>query len=228
MKSISDVVKDLKQHQKRKEDRRIVQMRTAREKAARIKAEQRAAAETAENAEEEQVSAAPAGNEDEGAPAKKRKLDTDTAEATPIKPDLSSDVVAGAAQDADEEPVPEDEEVDASAAWDEPISHIATTVLTKPAPEMRGHTSYLTFATLYPLRIREQLAEQAGTRTGNTTPVPANGAARVAQLAKVESQAATISREVSVGAETEYGSEGLGEAMGTLTEEELFMLQAKP
>jgi tRNA (adenine57-N1/adenine58-N1)-methyltransferase len=32
--------------------------------------------------------------------------------------------------------------------------------LTKPSPEMRGHTSYLTFATFYPASIRAKLAAQ--------------------------------------------------------------------
>lgn len=228
MKSITDVVKDLKQHQKRKEDRRIVQMRTAREKSARIKAEQRAAAEAAEGTSETTVPAVADGAEEDGAPAKKRKLDTEPAYPSAAKPKQIRGAVAADAQDAVDEPSPEDEEGDVAAAWDEPVSHMATTVLTKPAPEMRGHTSYLTFATLYPLRIREQLAEQAEARTGTGTPVPTGGAARVAQLAKEDSQTAINTRETSVGAETEYGSEGFGEAMGTLTEEELFMLQAQP
>jgi len=73
-------------------------------------------------------------------------------------------------------------------------------VLTKPSAEMRGHTSYLTFASYYPRDIREQLQQ--------TKPIPS----RIATL-----------REGSTDT-TEYGSEGLDEVMGTLTEDEILAL----
>lgn len=95
--------------------------------------------------------------------------------------------------------------------WTEPEPYPSEIVLTKPANEMRGHTSYLTFATLYPLAIRNE-----------TAPVERERKSRVDEL----KDAAT---ETSVGTPTEtggsdYGSEGIDEALRTMTEEEMIAL----
>lgn len=42
--------------------------------------------------------------------------------------------------------------------YEEPDVAWSAMTLTKPSPEMRGHTSYLTFATLYPAAIRQEMA----------------------------------------------------------------------
>ena len=87
-------------------------------------------------------------------------------------------------------------------SWSEPEAYPSTTVLTKPASEMRGHTSYLTFATLHPLSIRTEVAPLTKSR--------------VDQLKETE--------ETTEG--SEYGSEGLEEVMRTMTEEEMMSLAA--
>ena len=84
--------------------------------------------------------------------------------------------------------------------WSEPKLDLSDIVLTKPSSEMRGHTSYLTFASMYPTSIREKLATQSDP----------TGGPRMRSRAPSE--------------DTEYGSEGLGEALGTMTEEEMVAL----
>lgn len=93
--------------------------------------------------------------------------------------------------------------------WSEPASQLQTAVLTKPSLEMRGHTSYLTFATLYPASVRAAVDAQEDL----VAPTPT----RVAQLAAVESNRAGSQ-------ETDYGNDGMEQIMGSLTEEQLIAL----
>jgi tRNA (adenine57-N1/adenine58-N1)-methyltransferase len=89
-----------------------------------------------------------------------------------------------------------------SLSWTEPTPYPPTTIYTKPASEMRGHTSYLTFATLYPASIRAEAA------------VP-------------KTRVNTLKEETGTPTEgSEYGSEGLEEVMRTMTEEEMMSLSA--
>jgi tRNA (adenine57-N1/adenine58-N1)-methyltransferase len=126
---VTSVVNRLRDHETRKEERRIVQMRSAREKAAKL-------------------SPRPA----------KRKLDEVELNVTPLTTSRPS-----------------------RSSWKEPPPY-PQMIITKPSSEMRGHTSYLTFASYYPDHIR---ADPEG---------------------------------------SDYGSEGLDEVMGTMTEEEMLAL----
>ena len=95
----------------------------------------------------------------------------------------------------------------------EPVSGLSSVVLTKPSAEMRGHTSYLTFAFYHPAAIRQQLAVQEVSKGG------------LARLAELNGNGDAVQRGGSV--ETEFGSEGMDQVMGTLTEEEMVALAAK-
>ena len=55
-----------------------------------------------------------------------------------------------------------EEETPSKTLYNEPEVNWDSMVLTKPSPEMRGHTSYLTFATFYPASIRAQIEAQDG------------------------------------------------------------------
>lgn len=94
-----------------------------------------------------------------------------------------------------------------SPTWTEPDPYPSSLILTKPAAEMRGHTSYLTFATLHPLAIRNEVA-----------PAPRS---RVDQLKDEE-----VVGSPTEGSGSDYGSEGLEEVMRTMTEEEMMSLAA--
>jgi len=91
--------------------------------------------------------------------------------------------------------------------WTEPEPYPSSLILTKPAAEMRGHTSYLTFASLHPLAIRNEVA-----------PAPKS---RVGQLKEEE-----VIGSPTEGSGSDYGSEGLEEVMRTMTEEEMMSLAA--
>jgi tRNA (adenine57-N1/adenine58-N1)-methyltransferase len=92
-------------------------------------------------------------------------------------------------------------------SWTEPDPYPSSLILTKPAAEMRGHTSYLTFATLHPLAIRNEVAPALKSR--------------VDQLKEEE-----VVGSPTEGSGSDYGSEGLEEVMRTMTEEEMMSLAA--
>nr|XP_019004544.1 tRNA (adenine-N(1)-)-methyltransferase catalytic subunit TRM61 [Kwoniella mangroviensis CBS 8507]OCF68005.1 tRNA (adenine-N(1)-)-methyltransferase catalytic subunit TRM61 [Kwoniella mangroviensis CBS 8507] len=133
-------------------------------------------------------------------PGQKRKLEEDKAEGTP-----SADI------DNEEK---QQEQVKEYSAWIEPDTQLKNVVLTKPTPEMKGHTSYLTFASLYPEIIRNAIAAQESSKSAVATP-------RLAELVAEKLAGRAGSQE------TEYGSDGLDEVMGTLTEEEMIALAGK-
>jgi len=240
---ISSIQKRLSDHETRKEERRIVQMRTAREKARRQKeaAAQAVglvnrsgdgAVEAVKRKAEE--AAKPKGDELEELAAKRRKLDSHTDEVPEAhtgsrsgSADQGGDTrpALTAAPDTDGLPVVNGQSTtNGSAAsspsaktrnkplWSDPSSSLSSIVLTKPSAEMRGHTSYLTFASFYPASIRQQLAEREPVKSG---------VARLADLARDEGDEG---REGTV--ETEFGSDGMDQVMGTLTEEEMIALAA--
>ncbi|WWC68912.1 uncharacterized protein I206_102848 [Kwoniella pini CBS 10737] len=173
--SVSSIVDQLKAHEKRKTDRRAVQMRIARDKARRQK-----------EAESGMVSERPVEV------GSKRKIDE--------------------RQESSMEQSQEEEEEYArtSPTWIEPITQLDSIVLTKPTAEMKGHTSYLTFASYYPESIRSAIAAQDIGKSAIATP-------RLAELVN-EGRVRAGSQE------TEYGSDGLDEVMGTMTEEEMIAL----
>lgn len=162
--TVEDAVKRLKNSERHREERRALQMRNAREKAALKKLE-----------EEGRLDATAAdGDKGENRPAKRTKTDNEPFTSATAEP-LSSG------------PSP-------------PL------LLSKPTPEMRGHTSYLTFARMYPLSIR---------KASEPTPVVA---------VPTTLAAAVPSREGTV--ETQFSSGGLDQAIGTMTDDELRALMA--
>ncbi|KAK4688101.1 tRNA (adenine57-N1/adenine58-N1)-methyltransferase catalytic subunit, partial [Tremellales sp. Uapishka_1] len=217
MASVTSLVDRLKDHEKRKEDRRVVQMKTAREKARKMKEAADAAAEKEEIVEGNGmkrkfedldgmvVLEATEGTETNGtngiSEAKESNGSTEAAEARAVRPPR-----------APLHPLPT-YHPDVPALWSEPTKDLASSLLTKPSAEMRGHTSYLTFACFHPESIRAQLAAQE-TKSRKVTPTPVPS--RVAELVL---QAGREGRESSL--ESDYGSDGIDQVMETLTEEEL-------
>lgn len=269
LRSISSLVSDLKEHEIKKETRRVIQMRTARNKARelRAQAEREAAGLNGVDAEEEMV-----GQEMNGLASgsgSKRKLEQVEAgdgeagemlshgdiktthdsvgvaenSASGSKPPQSIPVASDSTLAEDgrlSSPV-----VRSTSKGPEPSTTYSTTILTKPTPEMRGHTSYLTFASYYPSTIRNQLAEQEtwsksniGNRSAterSNTPMPGG---RVAELVSssfgigsglgIGMGKSGGGREGSVTAasvtESDYGSEGIEAVIGTLSEEDMIAL----
>ncbi|WRT65378.1 uncharacterized protein IL334_002321 [Kwoniella shivajii] len=190
--NVSSIVNRLKAHERRKEERRAVQMRSAREKIRKQKEGESAKASTSTKESTELGS--------------KRKLDDEGAPNN--GPSLASVVDEGS-----ESTIPVVETDGTSTRWSEPETQLEDVVLTKPTAEMKGHTSYLTFASYYPESIRAAIAAQ---ETGKS-------AAAIPRLAELVAEG--MFRAGSE--ETEYGSEGLDEVIGTLTEEEMIALADK-
>nr|ODN85641.1 tRNA (adenine-N(1)-)-methyltransferase catalytic subunit TRM61 [Cryptococcus depauperatus CBS 7841] len=172
--SISSIVSELKEHEKRKEERRLLQIKTAREnnrKAKGLETSQEVSVETETGL--------------------KRRLEQ-TKNTEPLQ--------------RDNEEITDSPKMTAFST--EPANVISSTVFTKPSPEMKGHTSYLTFAAFYPESIRLDIARQRSAQT-------ATGNLRAAELVW------QVKEKVLDGQETEYGDEGLDEALGSLTEEQM-------
>lgn len=150
---VTTIAKNLRDHEKRKEERRVTQMRNAREKSRLLK-EQAAAAEAANGSE-----MAEAADGDAETHGEKRKQDDDRADPAKkarIEPPsgFQDDLVESG--DTVTKPAQSNRHAEPDIAW-------SSMVLTKPSPEMRGHTSYLTFATFYPASIRAQINAQDDT-----------------------------------------------------------------
>lgn len=232
--SVTEIVSRLKAHEQRKEERRVIQMKTAREKSRQqkekvVKTETSGTAPTGASDRQAEGVKEDAGektdelvDEMSTKAGEKRAADEITDEVTETKKrrlDGNTTGTANVHQHRDQSRL---EELQAalsragpsrpSLPWTEPEPYAEDLVLTKPAAEMRGHTSYLTFATLYPLDIRIETA-------------PREPKSRVGELREAASAAATA----SVGSPTEtsgseYGSEGIDEALRTMTEEEMIAL----
>jgi tRNA (adenine57-N1/adenine58-N1)-methyltransferase len=170
---VTDIAADLRSHEARKQERRAIQMKTAREKAQKKREEDAArAAKTA-------VEGGMGDGVDSDVEDRKRKAD-DAGDVAPKRIRLDEMSTTTAPRER--------------IQWTEPANPFANIILSKPAYETRGHTSYLTFAALYPKAIRDQLAAQ-GAGGGK------------AEKAKDD--------------ETEYGSDGLDEVLGNLTDGEI-------
>jgi tRNA (adenine57-N1/adenine58-N1)-methyltransferase len=238
--SITEIVERLKSHEARKEERRVLQMKTARERSAKIR--EKAAGEKAEAATEATAEAAAEGSKSAGGSeategtevekgaesavvGEKRGAEESTEATGSKKPRLDADGISNA--DATGHPATnrtprarDQSKIEhlqsllaaqpptrTTPTWTEPDPYPSSLILTKPAAEMRGHTSYLTFATLHPLAIRNEVA-----------PAPKS---RVDQLKKEE-----VVGSPTEGSGSDYGSEGLEEVMRTMTEEEMMSLAA--
>lgn len=224
--NISDLVSRLKDQAVKKEERRLVQMRTAREKSRKERASRAAASAVIDKVDNDDDK----HKEEEGAPSKRQKVE---AEAGPSQQQIPQTQQPSAQPQQHRRRDPE-QEVQSLLAyshpqqpllqWDEPTPIPPTTILTKPSPEMRGHTSYLTFASFPPALIREQLAAQSLAEKDKSR----------SRLSKLKKEAGDTSMSSSVAGDvptptatetgTDYGSDGMDEVMGTLTEEEMIAL----
>lgn len=190
LQDVSSIADKLRDHERRKEERRVIQMKNARAKARAMKekAEREAAGapepSTEEGkmdvSEEDAINAAAAAGEkrkDEGegeaaGPSKKPKY-AETAAEEAGGDDAEDGAKIGQAVQGETEPdaaepgaesaasaagTKEEAATPAKPVSGEPDVAWSRMTLTKPSPEMRGHTSYLTFATLYPAAIRAEMA----------------------------------------------------------------------
>ncbi|ADV25205.1 tRNA (adenine(58)-N(1))-methyltransferase catalytic subunit TRM61 [Cryptococcus gattii E566] len=164
--SISSVVSYLREHEQRKEERRLLQIKTAKENNRKVKGI-------------EANDALPV----EGETGTKRKLEQTS--------------VSGPDNAAPADPHPK-----TNLLWTEPSNPFPTTVLTKPSPEMKGHTSYLTFAVLYPESVRLSMAAQ---ETSSRVETPTN----ITKAPKTHSQ------------ETRYSEGSEIEKIGAMTSKEM-------
>lgn len=92
---------------------------------------------------------------------------------------------------------------------------------------MRGHTSYLTFATLPPLHIRDFLAGKTDSSRPVPTPAPKSdkGKGKGKEKEVVDEE---DSRTVTATAtETEFADPDLDDKLGTLTEEEMIAMLSR-
>lgn len=164
---VTSIADRLKVHEKRKEERRITQMRNAREKS-RLAKEEAAKAGTSEAAE---------AAEGHGEKRKQEEATDEPAKKPRVtEPEKAEETAEAIDIDDSEEPAI------AVGTQDEPEIAWSSMVLTKPSPEMRGHTSYLTFATFYPADIRAKIAAQ-----DDATVPPTRDDTPVADAVKVDS-----------------------------------------
>ncbi|BEJ11218.1 hypothetical protein CspHIS471_0106400 [Cutaneotrichosporon sp. HIS471] len=170
LKSVSSITQRLRSHEKRKEERRVIQMRNAREKV-------RLAKEAAEAEEAAAASEAAAGEgmmvDGDAVETSEKRKQPDSEEPEPEAKKSRPECPESAPEETAED--------DPEALYDEPEIAWSSMVLTKPSQEMRGHTSYLTFATLYPASIRTQISAQV-----DTTALPTRAATPAAAAAVAE------------------------------------------
>ena len=173
LRDITSIVDKMKSHETIKQERRLMQMKSARERS-RKKKEQEDAAQTQIEGEAQPQEAGPVDGEEESTGIK-RKHDEVSGESTLEEPVAESDPSKRPRVESDSaapEQASEDARVqaDPQRTWTEPSTKIDQVVITKPSPEMRGHTSYLTFALFYPAKVRQQLAEQEIVDSNTGTP----------------------------------------------------------
>ncbi|ORY25237.1 tRNA methyltransferase complex GCD14 subunit-domain-containing protein [Naematelia encephala] len=233
-KTIDEIVKDLQDHEVRKESRRVIQMRTARQKVALAKQTEALSSTSAAPGDMSSVDitvptemtetgAKRSAEADDGEgqhESKRPKLDdplTTTNESiglSPVPPPAVLETTDGAPQQTKRsrrEPVDPINTI----TYPKPPRHEITenlptsTILTRPYPEMRGHTSYLTFASYYPASIRDLIVE------------PRPQAQRVGELLEEDK-----ARPREQSQETEYGDVLVEETLGKMSEEDLWKLQS--
>lgn len=208
-------------------------MRTAREKARKRKeAEAKAAGQTASavNGDANATNPEETGSKEEDGQGVKRKHD----EVDPEEAPAQSEDASKPTDTTTEAPAPiVDQQMEESESkprvpstpWTDPETNLANLVLSKPSAEMRGHTSYLTFACFYPASIRSQLAAQQDESTTASRATPQ----RVAESTNAEKAASALGKVINREAsqETDYGDDGLDEVVGSMTEEELMALSRR-
>lgn len=213
LEDVSQITQRLRDHEKRKEERRVTQMRNAREKA-RILKEQQAKEEAEARGEAEGEGKEVDMADDSSASRDKRKP---SAEPSEEKESSKKARTEGPEVTASEDPAADAEDPTDSTPttiYDEPSVAWNSMVLIKPSPEMRGHTSYLTFATLYPAAIRAQLAAQDEA----TLRVPAS-TTRVGRVEELAAKADVSAAGPEPTEVSEYGEPSLDAALGQLPDE---------
>ena len=89
--------------------------------------------------------------------------------------------------------------------WHESPEILTGQSLVRPSPEMRGHTSFLTFASMYPKELRQQISDGEPVEVANHAVLNSGNQLEPDEI-------------------TEYGSDGIDEALGTMTEEEMIAI----
>jgi tRNA (adenine57-N1/adenine58-N1)-methyltransferase catalytic subunit len=177
-------------HEKRKQERRRLQMKVAREKA---KSKKSKIAEVADKN----------GFSDPAAASNRGVKRKDFDHRISSKPEDD-----GRDNGDDATLPPSDHHSPGITMSSEPHAEYGIPSMTRPVSEMRGHTSYLTFASMYPQDIRDQMNQQ----------FRANGQLTLSESAQ--------NGDIHDQTGSEYGDNDLEEAMGALTEEEIIGMTA--
>ncbi|EKD03910.1 hypothetical protein A1Q2_01923 [Trichosporon asahii var. asahii CBS 8904] len=154
LQDVSSIADKLRDHERRKEERRVIQMKNARAKARAMKekAEREAAGAPEPSTEEGKMDVSEEDAINAAAAAGRSARTKARGETEPDAAEPGAESAASAAGTKEEAATP------AKPVSGEPDVAWSRMTLTKPSPEMRGHTSYLTFATLYPAAIRAEMA----------------------------------------------------------------------
>jgi len=168
----------LKEHETKKQEKRAIQMRTAREKAQQKKATDAAKAAKDAAAVELETEGPTESMEDVNDLKRKHGALGNGSEG-PSEDNAASKRSRSGLLDGSGDPLallPATKDVDniveansrnehASSTnglikpiWTEPETNVHNFVLSKPSYDTRGHTSYLTFASFYPAAVRSQLS----------------------------------------------------------------------
>jgi tRNA (adenine57-N1/adenine58-N1)-methyltransferase len=106
-----------------------------------------------------------------------------------------------------------------------PASTLHSQIILRLQPEMRGHTSYLTFATLPPLHIRDFLAGK--TDSSRPVPTPAPKSDKGKGKGKEKEVVDEEDSRTATATETEFADPDLDDKLGTLTEEEMIAMLSR-
>jgi tRNA (adenine57-N1/adenine58-N1)-methyltransferase catalytic subunit len=206
--TISSISNKLRKHAVKKEERRQYQIKSARarrEDEIKRKEEEEKEVEMMDadgdgDGGESKKRVREAGSEEEGETSRKKARVVNDAATVESSRQGNAEATEATQPPVEEEDLANDEKEDQNAAEDddedddeESWKLSSTTLIGKPVPEMRGHTSYLTFAVLYPKSVRDEIDARptTATRTNRSVDVSAIGSPAVV--------AAT--REGSVGSE---------------------------
>jgi tRNA (adenine57-N1/adenine58-N1)-methyltransferase len=237
--SIETISSRLKRQEVKRESRRQIQMEMARKRNAKLKEQEEAAKAggtmqvDVEDAEEQAAagSAAAEGKRarselpEEGRDPKRRRMGDGDLAATPS--DEASQTKRAKYDDRRQEEEDEDISAGVSSSWN--IER--TNWVTRVVPEVRGHTSYLTFATMFPRTVREAIDKREQekknrvmVRTAELAGIPIEGG-----LAKTVAMRAVAGMS-SAGSQASSTAGSMGSLPGsadrTITREESFDTQA--
>jgi hypothetical protein len=205
--SIETISSRLKRQEIKREERRQIQIDLARKRNARLKAEQEAleaGMEVDSSGMEGKRARGEEGEGEGGQPGAKRQKRAE-ASGSARTAEGDDDAAGTAAENAEVE----EETTGESSTW----GIQRTDWVTRVVPEVRGHTSYLTFATMYPRSVREAIEKREQEkkqrvliRTAELAGIPTEGG--LAKTVAMRAVAASTAGGGSVAGSSSTGSLG--------------------